>query len=787
MTEYNGIEDVTQSVNWEFNFQVPCLPKEVLNDDLTWADYDGVSPVTKSLTTGWVSWSSGSQVFDRNNDAMDAEQATGWVKLKMNFLDSAFVDDYVSVGTTKFSEVVFDWETNFPTVDILLQASIYDEDQNVLWTQVISGSDVEVVVSGLTQFYSLALKVLSGSGVLEHGDWFVKFSNVKVKKKIWKTLNEYVVNCTELLRVGAGGWKFGFESIDSYLKLFARIPERLSSGITETQTSLPLTNTEPYPYKGSVKLENEVIHYENKNAGFLLQCVRGWEGTTPAAHGSGVQVIDANWNWVWRLDMDDEDCWRVGSPDSAKSIMFDYSYCINDDFFVFELLDGAGDLQWTGPACSNWETVTGSISITEWDGKSWTFRLRAKQALTASTILSNDMDEIQDYAEVASTAGFPSWGVIEIGSERMKYTHVSDTQFLGLTRGYEGTTPALHFSNDYVFPSLTWFGEFSSIMVDQSVEAGAVTGQKFKVSNIKDLEVLLAQVSMEQPKQRTIAYFKMRYSLDGTIWSDWLGPDSTVHSYFGVGEGSRPVMPWLMVQPLDYRSIPVLPAGSLHWCQWKCFLVGDRMVSPKIGELWFAADKFLFGVDTLDTKKYGVEPPLPIDRGVPLKQWPTRYVFEGASLSTSEVLSIVTMLFEFTGRVLTLELFEKIRGWIEAIVGKVCSGYVINQFEQKIPTPWGGFVELLFGSFFQPQNTAGHVNTESFYQVFLTGDYDDWHLVVTFPNWVDKSYRKCPDAESILVEEGLPDSKDLCFCVPKLIEGETLEAGGCLKLKEKSA
>lgn len=66
---------------------------------------------------------------------------------------------------------------------------------------------------------------------------------------------------------------------------------------------------------------------------------------------------------------------------------------------------------------------------------------------TAATTISANIDAVVGQIDVASTTGFPSVGIVKIGSEEMYYTSIeSATKISGITRGYNGTTAASHSS-----------------------------------------------------------------------------------------------------------------------------------------------------------------------------------------------------------------------------------------------------------------------------------------------------------------------------------------------------
>lgn len=58
----------------------------------------------------------------------------------------------------------------------------------------------------------------------------------------------------------------------------------LSSNINSTVDILPLVNAASYPNSGVVTINTEKIYYSGKTSTSLINCVRGFEGTTPASH-----------------------------------------------------------------------------------------------------------------------------------------------------------------------------------------------------------------------------------------------------------------------------------------------------------------------------------------------------------------------------------------------------------------------------------------------------------------------------------------------------------------------
>ena len=64
----------------------------------------------------------------------------------------------------------------------------------------------------------------------------------------------------------------------------------------------------------------------------------------------------------------------------------------------------------------------------------------------AANTLSGNIDESQTIIPLTSASGFPPSGLIQIGSEQMRYALVSGDNLEGVTRGVNGTIPASHLS-----------------------------------------------------------------------------------------------------------------------------------------------------------------------------------------------------------------------------------------------------------------------------------------------------------------------------------------------------
>ena len=84
---------------------------------------------------------------------------------------------------------------------------------------------------------------------------------------------------------------------------------------------------------------------------------------------------------------------------------------------------------------------------------------------SVATTLNGAINNSVTTITVTSATAFPSVGTIDIDTELITYTSKSATQFLGCTRGANGTTAASHLTAATVTNATSWedWGEESSV------------------------------------------------------------------------------------------------------------------------------------------------------------------------------------------------------------------------------------------------------------------------------------------------------------------------------------
>ena len=92
-----------------------------------------------------------------------------------------------------------------------------------------------------------------------------------------------------------GGYGWGTVSWSG--KPLPIVSDDLNGAITDSATTITLTDASAFPSSGTILIEDELITYTGKSTNDLTGCVRGTNGTTAAAHADATTVEDAT-NYV---------------------------------------------------------------------------------------------------------------------------------------------------------------------------------------------------------------------------------------------------------------------------------------------------------------------------------------------------------------------------------------------------------------------------------------------------------------------------------------------------------
>lgn len=121
---------------------------------------------------------------------------------------------------------------------------------------------------------------------------------------------------------------------------------------------------------------------------------------------------------------------------------------------------------------------------------------------TAFSTLAGSINDTQQSLTLTSAASFSSQGgIIKIGTEEMAYSQVSGNILLGLTRGYNGTTPAAHLAGANVSSSTIVVTDINhGVTQDDFVTYSAVTGPfgGFSAANLNKEQQVYRYISTSQ-------------------------------------------------------------------------------------------------------------------------------------------------------------------------------------------------------------------------------------------------------------------------------------------------
>ncbi|MEO0224633.1 MAG: hypothetical protein ABIL76_06025 [candidate division WOR-3 bacterium] len=145
-------------------------------------------------------------------------------------------------------------------------------------------------------------------------------------------------------------------------------------------------------------------------------------------------------------------------------------------------------------------TDTPSEKLSVWGG------IRIGQSPTTFTSLSEAMNSTQTYANVVSTAGYPSSGILGIGSEIIIYSGKTDTSFTGLIRGAFGTT-----ASSYSAGAQVRNYHLLSVANDNTLPRVVITGEGLMGLGVlrpsRRLSILDSGVGIDRPSANSLGFF----------------------------------------------------------------------------------------------------------------------------------------------------------------------------------------------------------------------------------------------------------------------------------------
>lgn len=117
---------------------------------------------------------------------------------------------------------------------------------------------------------------------------------------------------------------------------------------------------------------------------------------------------------------------------------------------------------------------------------------------------------------------------------------------------------------------------------------------------------------------------------------------------------------------------------------------------------------------------------------------------------------------ELSGREFDAIVKDITKGFPESVFGKKMAGYCVNQKGGRITLKEPGRVVLTKGLGINPDDDAGKISVDGFYEAFIAGDYDMWYLIEARENAPSYAFSKYPDDDAISGDD-LPDTKNLGF------------------------
>lgn len=88
----------------------------------------------------------------------------------------------------------------------------------------------------------------------------------------------------------------------------------LNGGISATDTTITVTNAANLPIQGYINIDSETILYQNVSGNQLLNCYRGQNNTTAAAHSTGASVTQTK--------LPNINIWPTGNPGTQYTFVY---------------------------------------------------------------------------------------------------------------------------------------------------------------------------------------------------------------------------------------------------------------------------------------------------------------------------------------------------------------------------------------------------------------------------------------------------------------------------------
>jgi len=156
-------------------------------------------------------------------------------------------------------------------------------------TGIVSTTEVFTVNVSCNVYVKIVGTVGVSPWLIEDSDWYVDLYLRSTVSSDWELVKAHAQD------VSPSSEKPVEDGIPAELKAVVYHPVEfmtaISGDILPDGDVIPCMNTKNFPESGSVKIDDEVIHYQSKGYdGYLHDIVRGYEGTTPGFHSIGSEV-----------------------------------------------------------------------------------------------------------------------------------------------------------------------------------------------------------------------------------------------------------------------------------------------------------------------------------------------------------------------------------------------------------------------------------------------------------------------------------------------------------------
>lgn len=202
------------------------------------------------------------------------------------------------------------------------------------------------------------------------------------------------------------------------------------AGISDSDTTILVESSTEFPAEGAALIEDEVITYEGKGAGELVNATRGCVGTSAAAHNGGSLVIFVTLSTELSADL----------TDSATTISVD-----STDGFPSKgtLLIGTEQITYTGSTGTTFTGCTRGANSTDAAAHADEAKV-IKVTSSQTTTLAANYTAGDPTLELSSVAGFTAPGLVTIQANDLYFSGISSPNLTGIVGGQRGTTDANH-------------------------------------------------------------------------------------------------------------------------------------------------------------------------------------------------------------------------------------------------------------------------------------------------------------------------------------------------------